>query len=315
MKYARNIALGILGGMLLFISLSLAWYVPLFGAERFSLALHLCTLFSCLFAFFSIAYKYTSICYSALRTVIMFISCICIFLLYVQMGVNVYVDELLSVSENLESGLLVAFVLYFAVIVSILANVIMPIWKFIRSKKRKSSKQCTEMDNVEIGDSIEFMPYGALKHLAIGFYIGAITLLVCVLQPWSSGLDKLFLLVFILVALFLAWNMSRQARLCVLADREGIALHNSVTGEMFRAGWNDFSAAYIWSDVKGHSYIILAVDPLDENGRKRVINSVFSLNKGNPRLSSVDRDVCIRTDEYTEEIVSIAGGKIVFEKV
>ena len=103
--------------------------------------------------------------------------------------------------------------------------------------------------------------------------------------------------------------MSCQSRLKVSIDSEGIVLCNSLTSDSFCANWQEFSLVYYMYDTKGHSYLLFAKNPADENERRILMSKMFAIKEGCVQLS-VNGNVCIRSDGYNEQIKLILVDKL-----
>ena len=135
-----NIIYGVLGGIILYFPLCFSGYLPLLlNVSEVKLPLREgCILISGSIAVFAISYKYSSIKYSLLRTVIMLLSLLLTFVFNVQVGTIKLLDQLLHIgernSENMAPGLTIVLILCVVLFVSIVTNIVIPILRLIKKQ-------------------------------------------------------------------------------------------------------------------------------------------------------------------------------------
>ena len=137
MLVKRNLLYGLLGGLALCTLFELVGYISLLPDEAELIMLYVWLMAAVVVGMFAVAYRYDSILLSLGRTLVMYVAFMLIFVLTVQLGVIQLLDQLFGYvryDDNYGEGMLMVFIIFAFFIGSIAANVLMPIYKYIKNR-------------------------------------------------------------------------------------------------------------------------------------------------------------------------------------
>ena len=150
--------------------------------------------------------------------------------------------------------------------------------------------------------SFTFYPYAPLRFVAYFFVFGSFLLVFC-MQFISGVLWKIFVVIIVVLSLSLAKEFYARAPSSVTVSSHGICLKNTKhPNDIVDQSWNDFRFVYCLYGSKGHLYIMLAPEWLDEETQLRLWKQFQALRNGRPQLT-ISRCICIRVDGYWNKIM------------
>ena len=136
MLVKRNLLYGLLGGLTLCALFELVCYISLLPDEAELIMLYVWLMAAVVVGMFSVVYRYDSVLLSLGRTLVMYIASMVIFGLTVQFGVIQLLDELFGYvhyDDNYGEGMVMVFTVIAFFLGSIIANVLMPTYKYIKN--------------------------------------------------------------------------------------------------------------------------------------------------------------------------------------
>lgn len=137
MLVKRNLLYGLLGGLALYVLFEFVGYISLLPDEAVQIMLYVWLVVAVVAGMFAVAYRYDSILLSLGRTLVMYIAFMLIFGLTMQLGVVQLLDQLfgyVQYDDNYGEGMLMVFTVIAFFLGSIAANVLMPIYKYIKNR-------------------------------------------------------------------------------------------------------------------------------------------------------------------------------------
>jgi len=137
MLVKRNLLYGLLGGLALYVLFEFVGYISLLPDEAVQIMLYVWLMAAVVVGMFAVAYRYDSILLSLGRTLVMYVAFMLIFVLTVQLGVIQLLDQLFGYvcyDDNYGEGMLMVFTAFAFFLGSIAANVLMPIYKYIKNR-------------------------------------------------------------------------------------------------------------------------------------------------------------------------------------
>ena len=137
MLVKRNLLYGLLGGLALCVLFEFVGYISLLPDEAVQIMLSVWLVAAVVVGMFAVAYRYDSILLSLGRTLVMYVAFMLIFVLTVQFGVVQLLDQLFGYvryDDNYGEGLVMVFTVIAFFLGSIVANVLMPIYKYIKNR-------------------------------------------------------------------------------------------------------------------------------------------------------------------------------------
>ncbi len=137
MLVKRNLFYGLLGGLALYVLFEFVGYIFLLPDEAVQIMLYVWMVAAVVAGMFAVAYRYDSILLSLGRTLVMYVAFMLIFVLTVQLGVIQLLDQFFGYvryDDNYGEGMLMVFTAFAFFLGSIAANVLMPIYKYIKNR-------------------------------------------------------------------------------------------------------------------------------------------------------------------------------------
>ena len=137
MLVKRNLLYGLLGGLAFFVLFEFVDYISLLPDEAVQIMLYVWLVAAVVVGMFAVAYRYDSILLSLGRTLVMHIAFMLIFWLTMQLGVVQLLDQLFGYvryDDNYGEGMVMLFTVIAFFLGSIVANVLMPIYKYIKNR-------------------------------------------------------------------------------------------------------------------------------------------------------------------------------------
>ena len=137
MLVKRNLLYGLLGGLALCVLFEFVGYISLLPDEAVQIMLSVWLVVAVVAGMFAVAYRYDSILLSLGRTLVMYIAFMLIFWLTMQLGVVQLLDQLFGYvwyDDNYGEGMVMLFTVIAFFLGCIAANVLMPIYKYIKNR-------------------------------------------------------------------------------------------------------------------------------------------------------------------------------------